>query len=85
MTSVKPSPRYRAASMELAAYLDDRYVEMRIVTDTGEAIAVVCPYDSIFTVKRHIEKIGHDCPEIASWGHAPTEPTRDSAQVRTAA
>ena len=85
MTKVKPPPRYRAASMELAAHLDDRYVEMRIVTDTGEAIAVVCPRDSIFTVKRHIEKIGRDCPEIASWGHAPGEPARDSVEVRTAA
>jgi hypothetical protein len=64
-------PRYRATSMALAAHLDERYVEMRIVTDTGETLAVMCPRDSIFTVQRQIEKIGRDCPEIAGWGHHP--------------
>jgi hypothetical protein len=61
------SRRYRAASMELAAYLDDQYVEMHITTDSGEMLTVVCPRDSIFAIQRHIEKIGHDCPEIAGW------------------
>lgn len=59
--------RYRAVSMELAAYLDARDVEMHILTDTGETIAVVCPRDSIFAVQRHIEQIGKACPEIATW------------------
>ncbi len=59
--------RYRAVSMELAAYLDARQVEMHILTDTGETIAVVCPRDSIFAVQRHIEQMGKACPEIATW------------------
>jgi hypothetical protein len=67
MTSAEISPRYHAVSMEFAAYLDGRYVEMHIVTDTGETVAVVCPRDSIFAIQRHIERIGQDCPEIASW------------------
>jgi hypothetical protein len=59
--------RYRAVSMELAAYLDGRYVEMHILTDTGESIVVACPKDSIFAIQRHIERIGRECPEIATW------------------
>jgi hypothetical protein len=71
MASAETSPRYRAVSMTLAAHLDDHYVEMRIVTDRGETVAVVCPRDSIFAIQRHIERIGRDCPEIASWSHDP--------------
>jgi hypothetical protein len=67
MTSADAAPRYRAVSMELAAYLDGRYVEMHITTDAGETVSVVCPRDSIFAIQRHIEQIGRDCPEIASW------------------
>jgi hypothetical protein len=59
--------RYHAVSMELAAYLDERCVEMHILTGTGETIAVTCPSDSIFAVQRHIEELGHQCPEIATW------------------
>jgi hypothetical protein len=59
--------RYRAVSMELAAYLDARTVEMHILTDTGETVAIVCALDSIFAVQRHIEQIGKACPEIATW------------------
>lgn len=61
------SVRYRAVSMELAAYLDARDVEMHILTDTAQTIAIVCPRDSIFAVQRHIEQIGEACPEIATW------------------
>jgi len=53
--------------MELAAYLDRRYVEMRIRTDTGENITVECARDSIFAIQRHIEQMGRDCPEISTW------------------
>jgi hypothetical protein len=53
--------------MELAAYLDDRYVEMHILTDTGKTVSIVCDSDSIFSVQRHIERLGQDCPEIATW------------------
>jgi len=59
--------RYRAVSMELVAYLDGRYVEMHILTDTGKSITVACGGDSIFAVQRHIEQMKHECPEISSW------------------
>ena len=59
--------RYRAASMEFAADLDAHNVEMRILTSTGKTIVIVCPRDSIFTVQKHIEKIGRACPQIATW------------------
>ena len=59
--------RYRAVSMELVAYLDGRYVEMQILTDTGKSIAVACGGDSIFAVQRHIEQMKQECPEISSW------------------
>lgn len=72
MTGAKPGPRYRAVAMELAADLDGRCVEMHIVTDTGETVTVVCPRDSIFAVQRHIDRIGRDCPEIATWHHDPS-------------
>ena len=67
MNDQPPRNRYRAVSMELAAYLDGRYVEMHIVTDTGQAIAVACDADSIFAIQQHIEQMGRECPEIASW------------------
>jgi hypothetical protein len=59
--------RYHATSMELAAYLDRRYVEMRIRTDTGQDITVECARDSIFAIQRHIEQMGRECPEISTW------------------
>jgi hypothetical protein len=65
-------PRYRAVSMELAAYLDGHYVEMHIVTDAGETVAIVCPRDSIFAIQRHIAQIGRDCPEISTWSQDPS-------------
>jgi hypothetical protein len=71
---MKPPPtaiRYRAVSMELAAYLDAHTVEMHIVTDTGEAVVIVCPRDSIFAIQQHIAQIGAACPEILSWSDAP--------------
>ena len=64
--------RYLATSMELAAYLDGRYVEMHIRTDTGQNIAVVCARDSIFAIQRHIEQMGRECPEISTWTSMPT-------------
>lgn len=85
MANVETSQRYRAVSMELAAYLDGRYVEMHIVTDTGEAVAIVCPRDSIFAIQRHIEEIGRDCPEIASWSLDETRKSGNFLRTRTAA
>ena len=67
MSAASATIRYRAISMGLAAYLDGHYVEMHIVTDAGERITVVCDKDSIFAIQRHIEQIGRDCPEIATW------------------
>ena len=73
---MKPSPRqirYHATSMELAAYLDGRYVEMHIGTAAGQDIAVVCERDSIFAVRRHIEQMGRECPEISTWQTVVTD------------
>jgi hypothetical protein len=71
MNESAPPTKYRAVSMELIAYLDGRYVEMRILTDTGKSIAVACGGDSIFAVQRHIEQMKHECPEISSWTPPP--------------
>jgi hypothetical protein len=65
--------RYHATSMELAADLDRRYVEMRIRTDTGENITVECARDSIFAIQRHIEQMGRECPEISTWRSIGTD------------
>jgi hypothetical protein len=59
---------YRAATMEFVAYLEGQYVDMHIVTDTGETLAVAFNKDSIFKVQRSIERMGRECPEIATWG-----------------
>ena len=67
MNSPHLPARYRAVSMALVAYLDDRVVEMRILTDKGDTIIVACPMDSIFAIQRHIEQLGRECPEIATW------------------
>jgi len=79
--------RYRAVSMELAADLGARNVEMRILTDTGKTIAVVCPRDSIFAVQQHIEKMVKACPEIATWSdqyRADLQRLEDPLQARPA-
>jgi hypothetical protein len=73
--------RHRAVSMELAAYLDGRYVEMRIRTDRGETIVVACPKDSIFALQRHIEQIGRECPEIATWSRHGRPDNETSART----
>ncbi len=59
--------RFRAVAMQLIADLDGRYVEMHVVTDTGQTVAIACEKDSIFTVQRHIEQMGRECPEVSSW------------------
>ena len=61
--------RYRAVSIAFAANFDERCVEIHIVSDRGETISVSCPANSIFTIQRHIEQLGHQCPEIAGWTH----------------
>jgi hypothetical protein len=64
------SERYHAIALQLAAYLDEQCVEMHILTNTGATIAVACPNDSIFALQRHIERLGRECPEVATW-HRP--------------
>jgi hypothetical protein len=67
MTLPSATIQYRAVSMEFAAYLDDRNVEMRILTSAGETVGIVCPRDSIFAIQKNIEMMGKACPEIATW------------------
>ena len=62
---------YRAATMELVAYLDEQRVEMHIVTQTGETIAVDCAKGSIFRVQQSIERMRRECPEVATWSDGP--------------
>jgi hypothetical protein len=59
--------RFRAVAMQLVADLDGRYVEMHVITETGDAVAIACEKDSIFAVQRHIEQMARECPEISSW------------------
>ena len=72
--SVHPAPShtYRAIAMELVAYLDEQFVELLIMTDSGESIAVACPRDSILSIQGHINQLVHECPEIESWGAEKT-------------
>jgi hypothetical protein len=74
--SAHTQTRYSAVSMRLAAYLDEQSVAMHIVTDTGQTVTVVCPKDSIFAIQRHIEQIGRQCPEIATWRRPDSVRTR---------
>ena len=59
--------RYHPRSMQLVAYLDGHYVELHVLTDNGESIAISCPGDSIFALQQHIEQFSRQCPEIAGW------------------
>ena len=71
MTIPHAQKHYRAATMELVAYLDEQRVEMHIVTQTGETVAVDCAKDSIFRVQRSIERMRRECPEVATWSDGP--------------
>ncbi|MDZ4736305.1 MAG: hypothetical protein SGJ07_08135 [Rhodospirillaceae bacterium] len=59
--------RINAAAMQLVADLDGRYVELHVITNTGQTVAITCGNDSIFAIQRHIEQMAEECPEIASW------------------
>ncbi len=59
--------RHRAIAMEFVAFLDEHCVEMRILTDSGEAITIACPSSSILEIQRQIDRLGSHCPEIATW------------------
>ena len=67
MTPAPVSLRFRAVSMEFSAYFDAHTVEMRILSDTGQNIVIVCPRNSIFTVQKQIAEMREACPEIATW------------------
>jgi hypothetical protein len=70
MKTPKSQFRFRAVSMEFVAHLNERYVEMLVMTSDGTTIAIECENDAIFAVQRNIEKIGLDCPEIMAWKSA---------------
>ena len=53
--------------MELTAHLDERHVDMIILTTDGTTLAIQCENDSILNVQRHIGAICETCPEIATW------------------
>jgi hypothetical protein len=83
MTPPPASLRFRAVSMEFAAYLDAHAVEMHIRTDTGQSIAIVCPRDSIFAIQKHIGQICNACPEIATWSEDDrSRPSKPAGPLR---
>lgn len=59
--------RVLASSMELAAFLDEQYVEMRIATQDGTRLTVVCDRNSILKIERHIRDLAAGCPQIGTW------------------
>jgi hypothetical protein len=63
--------RIRAVAMQLVADLDGRFVELHVVTDSGQTVAIACTNDSIFAVQQHIEQMAAECPEIATWSDRP--------------
>ena len=83
MSVPPPQIRYRAVSMELAAYLDGRYVEMHILADTGQSIAVACDKGWIFAIQRHIEQMGRECPEISTWKTVMNDNDQGSYEATT--
>jgi len=58
---------YRAASMDFVVYTEEQHVEMHILTDDGETVAVTCAKDLLFRIQRLIERMARECPEIALW------------------
>ncbi len=67
MRSPFPQYRFRAVSMEFAVQLDERRVDMLIVTEDGTTLAVECERDAIFKIGQHIAAIQRQCPEIGCW------------------
>jgi hypothetical protein len=75
MRTPLPQFRFRAVSMEIAAHLDERRVDMVVIADDGTTIAIECENDTILKIQRYIAQIALDCPEIALWKTtAPTAP-----------
>lgn len=46
--------RYRAIAMGLTNHPDDHCVEMRILTDTGRPVSVMCDKDAIFSIQQNV-------------------------------
>jgi len=67
MADLHGQKHYRAATMGLVAYLDERRVEMEIVTAAGEKVVIAFANDAIFKVEQQIARMGRECPEIAMW------------------
>lgn len=62
-----PNVRFRAISMELAVHLDDRRVDMVVITEDGTTVSIECQGNTILDVQRHIGLVTVQCPEIARW------------------
>lgn len=81
MRTPSPQFRFRAVSMELAAQLEDRRVDMLVVTADGTTIAVECANDAILKIQEHIAQILRQCPEIGRWAAGTADETRFDAAV----
>ncbi|MBE0531773.1 MAG: hypothetical protein IH626_13165 [Rhodospirillales bacterium] len=71
MVDLHGQKHYRAATMGLIAFLDERRVEMEIVTAAGETVVIAFANDAIFKVEQQIARMERDCPEIATWRGGP--------------
>jgi hypothetical protein len=70
--------------MEFAAQLEDRRVDMLVVTADGTTIAVECANDAILKIQQHIAQILGQCPEIADWPASTADEMRVEAGVSEA-
>jgi hypothetical protein len=75
--------RFRAVSMELAAQLEDRRVDMLIVTEDGTTIAIECANDAILKIQQHIAQILRQCPDITRWPVGLADDMSSEAEGRT--
>ncbi len=86
MADLHGRKHYSAATMGLVAYLDERRVEMEIVTAVGETVVIVFANDAIFKVEQQIARMGRECREIAMWRDGPeSRPAATSDAVAHAA
>lgn len=73
MRTPAPQFRFRAVSMELAAHLDERRVDMLVIAADGTTVAIECEADTIVKVQRHIQALAEECPEVLTWGKRDKE------------
>jgi hypothetical protein len=83
MLTPPPQFRFKAVSMELAVHLDDRRVDMLVITADGTTIAIECENDTILSVQRHIAAISDECPQIATWSRRHPTQSGDSSPGKT--